>query len=136
MRGPGPNRQRGFTLVSAIFLMVVLVILASSLVTLAAVQQVSSAQQLQALRADQAARAGIEWALGRIATGACPPGPTTLAPGGALAGFGVSVRCAAATHLLADGATQVHYTVDSVASYGAYGSVDYVRRHVQARLGS
>lgn len=136
MSGRIPLGQRGFTLVSAIFLMVVLVVLASSLVTLAAVQHVSSAQQIQALRADHAARAGIEWALGRIAGGACPAGPTSLAPGGSLAGFTVTVSCAAATHLLADGATQVHYTVDAVATSGNYGSVDYVRRHVQARLGS
>lgn len=128
------RRQAGFTLVSAIFLMVVLVMLGSALVTLSATQQVSSAQQVQAVRAGYAARAGIEWALGKIAAGGCPAGPTTLTPGGSLAGFSIAVTCAGAGHLQADGSTRLHYTVDSIATSGVYGSVDYVRRHVQARL--
>jgi MSHA biogenesis protein MshP len=135
------TRARGFTLVSAIFLMVVLVLLAASLVTLSSVQHATALQQLQMARAQYAARAGVEWAV-RAANdpvafpGGCPAGPTALAPPG-LPGFSVEVSCSATTHTLATAAgpaDQAYYRVDVVARSGVYGGPDYVRRRVQAKV--
>ena len=132
-------RARGFTLVSAIFLMVVLVILGVSLVTISSVEHTSAAQQLQAMRATYAARAGAEWAAAK-ANGPPPnncaawPSPATLNPGGALSGFTVTVTCtSSSTHLL--GATpQTYYVADIVAQSGTYGSVDFAQRRVQTKV--
>jgi MSHA biogenesis protein MshP len=55
--------QRGFALVSAIFLLVVLAALGVAIVSFSTAQQTSSALDVMGARAYQAARAGIEWAL-------------------------------------------------------------------------
>lgn len=128
------RRARGFTLVSAVFLTVVLVALGVSLMTLSSVQHTTSAQQVQAARAGYAVRAGIEWAVAQAATPAgCPAGPTSFTPGGSLHSFTVTVTCAQATHDVA-GAAQPYYVVDVTAQSGAYGSPDYVQRRGQAKV--
>lgn len=121
----------GFTLVSAIFLMVVLVVLGASLVTLGSVQHTTSAQQLQSVRAYYAARTGVEWAVARASTG-CPAG--TLEPlGGTLASFTVTVTCTSSNHDLGGVVTPYHM-VEVTATSGNYEGTDYVSRRVQAKL--
>lgn len=61
--------QRGFTLVQAIFVLVVLGLLGAYMVTLGTVQQATSTQALLQARAYQAARAGLEWGIARVAAG-------------------------------------------------------------------
>lgn len=121
--------QRGFTLVSAIFLMVVLVILGAALVTISAVQHTTSAQALQAVRANYAARLGVEWA---VAQSGCPAG--TLTPGGGLSGFTVTVTCATSSHATGGATPQSYYIVDVTATGGSYGSVDFAQRKQQAKV--
>jgi MSHA biogenesis protein MshP len=133
------RQQAGFTLVSAIFLMVVLVVLGVSLVTISSVAHTTTAQQLQSVRAHYAVRAGIEWAAARAATG-CPPGPTTFSPGGTLSGFTVSVSCTQTSHPLPTVTvalarpTQLYYVADITATAGAYGGTDYVLRKGQTKI--
>ena len=131
------TRERGFTLVSAVFLTVVLVALGASLVSISAVQQTTSAQQLQAVRANYAARAGLEWAIGKAtAPGVCA-GTTTLPAGtlgGQLASFAVTVQCTQTSHDI-DGTATSFYTVDVTVESGNYGSPDFVLRRVQAKVG-
>ena len=55
------KRHSGFSLVTAIFLLVILASLGAFIVTISGVQQTSSALDMQGSRAYQAARAGIEW---------------------------------------------------------------------------
>lgn len=131
-------RARGFSLVSAIFLMVVLVILGTSLVTISAVQQTTSAQVLQASRAHYAARAAAEWAAARAASGTWCPGPaypetTTFTLAAPLDGFSATVECTRTTHAL-DGVSQQAFVVDITVSSGAYGSPDYVRRQLRTKV--
>lgn len=133
------NRQAGFTLVSAIFLLVVLVTLSISLVTISAVQHTTSAQYLQSVRAGYAVRAGLEWAVAKSAT-SCPASATTLALGGTLSPFSVSVLCTQTSHTqpatsaAAATSTQVYYVADVTAIAGAYGSTDYVLRKGQGKI--
>ena len=130
-------RERGFSLVSAIFLMVVLVILGTSLVTISSVQQTTAAQMLQSVRASYAARAGAEWAAVQAAGGAWCPGPhpqtTTFTLPAPLDGFSASVACTRTTHTL-DGDTQQSFDVEVTVSSGAYGSPDYVRRKLRTKV--
>jgi MSHA biogenesis protein MshP len=127
-----PRGARGFTLVSAIFLMVVLVILSVSLVTMSSVQHMTAAQQLQTVRATYAARTGVEWAVQQALTN-CPVGPTTLAPGGTLSGFTVNVTCTETDHTLPNG-TQKYYVVAVTATAGTYGGPDYVSRSIETKV--
>ncbi len=61
----GGASSRGFAIVSAIFLIVVLAALGVGIVVFSKAQQASSAYDVQGSRAYQAARAGLEWALYR-----------------------------------------------------------------------
>lgn len=56
-------KSGGIAIVTAIFLLVALAGLAAAVVTLTTAQQSGTAQDMQGMRAYQAARAGIEWAL-------------------------------------------------------------------------
>jgi len=59
-------KQRGFSIVTAIFLVVVLAALGVFLVSVSGMQQSSQQLDIQGVRAYQAARAGIEWAAHQV----------------------------------------------------------------------
>ena len=135
-RIPGRGRARGFSLVSAIFLMVVLVILGVSLVTINSVQHTTAAQLLQVARASYAARAGAEWVASQPNTW-CSAGPFPMTESFALpapmASFTIAISCTRTSHTL-DSATQQYYVVDVTASSGAYGGPDFVRRKLRTKV--
>jgi MSHA biogenesis protein MshP len=56
-------REAGFTIVQAVFVLVVLGMLGAYMVTMSTVQQATSTQALMQARAYQAARAGLEWGI-------------------------------------------------------------------------
>ena len=57
---------RGFAIVSAIFILVVLSVLGAAMVSLSTSQHLGSAQDVQGARAYQAARSGVEWGLYQV----------------------------------------------------------------------
>ena len=84
----GFSRCRGFSLVSAIFLVVVLASLGAYMATMNSIQHTTTALSLQASRAWFAARSGMEWAIFFVRTNdACPTIPTSFS----VAGFAVEV---------------------------------------------
>ncbi|HXU92161.1 MAG TPA: hypothetical protein VFP33_00745 [Gallionella sp.] len=134
--------QKGFSLVSAIFLLVVVAALGAFAVTISTTQNQSQSMDLMGSRAYQAARAGIEWAAFNVANGPVPWAGCPAAPGapvamdGNLAVFTVTVTCVSAP-FVEGGATVWVYDVTSTAVVtGAVpGSPDYVERQLNARLG-
>ncbi|HEX7642674.1 MAG TPA: agglutinin biogenesis protein MshP [Burkholderiaceae bacterium] len=64
-------RNRGFAIVSAIFLLVILAALGVAMLVFSSNQQAASAYDVMGSRAYQAARTGIEWALYRRLNGGC-----------------------------------------------------------------
>ncbi len=95
-RLPRRARQGGLSLVTAIFLVVVLSGLAGVIVNLSISQQSASSQDVLGVRAYQAARAGIEWGLyQQLRLNSCPTLPTTLVmpAGTTLSNFTVIVQC-------------------------------------------
>lgn len=86
---------RGFALLSAIFILVVLAALGAFILNVSSSQQIGSALDVQGARAYQAARAGIEWGLfQRLQQGNCAAA-TSFAPAApTFAGFTVTVTCA------------------------------------------
>ena len=139
--------KQGFSLVTAIFLLVVLAGLGALMMTFFAVQQQSSALDALGSRAYQAARAGVEWSAfqitqsgvtgGAFAT-ACQTGATSspVPLPGTLSGFGVNVQCSAASSV--EGASNVWvYDITATASgvnSATPGSTDYVEREIQAAI--
>src|SRR5665647_224547 len=89
--------QRGFSLVSAIFLLVVIAALGTFAVTLSTTQQQSAALDVLGSRAYQASRAGIEWGAYQVLrNGSCPASQLLAAMPNTLANFNVTVNCASA----------------------------------------
>lgn len=124
--------QRGFSLVTAIFLLVVLSALGVMMLTFFSAQQQSSALDVMGARAYQAARAGVEWgAFQALQSSNCTPS-STLALGGTLAPFSVTVACQASAYSEA-AATVTVYSLTSTAKYGGTpGKADYVERVIDA----
>ena len=85
--------QRGFTLVTAIFILVVLVSLAAATL-ISTSQQLGSAADIQGAKAYQAARAGIEWGVYQVTRAStCSASTTfTLTPA-SLSDFTITVEC-------------------------------------------
>lgn len=87
--------QSGFSIVTAIFLLVVLSALGAFIVSVSGVQHLSQAYDVQGARAYQAARAGIEWGLYRVLqnSGSCAASANFVPA--AIADFTVTVGCSA-----------------------------------------
>lgn len=90
------KRARGFALVSAIFILVVLAGLGAFVMNISSSQQLGAALDLLGVRAYQSARAGLEWGLYRqLRAGSCA-GATSFVPAATtLAAFTVTVECTA-----------------------------------------
>lgn len=136
--------QNGFSLVTAIFLLVVIAALGTFAVTLSTTQQQSAALDVLGSRAYQAARAGIEWAAFNVAQS---PASSPTAWSGCAAGAGVTVggnlapfspvtvNCSAASYV--EGASTIWiYDVSAVATTGGTaGSPNYIERQLSVKMG-
>lgn len=140
-------RQRGVSIIAAIFMLLLLSGLAALMVTLTSTQNITSAQDIQGARAYQAARLGIQWGVYQVMnpenTGTpqygCAGSPVALhtaSPAAftdALAGFNVNVACSFVNNI--EGANQIRtYTITSTASAGVAGSVGRVERELTATV--
>lgn len=94
-RGVGGAVQRGFGIVTAVFLIVVLAALGAFMVTVFGLQQSAGAVDVQSARAYHAAKAGIEWGIYQATVAASCAPVQSLTFGGTLAGYSVTVRCTA-----------------------------------------
>jgi len=104
--------QSGFSLIAAIFLLVVLALMGTLIVSITGMQSASGQLDLSGVRAYQSARAGTEWAAYQVldpdnalnpascspvVMPTCPASPTNLSSlGGTLSNFTVSVTCSQA----------------------------------------
>ena len=133
------NKQRGFALVAAVFIVVVLALLGIMMVTIGGMQRSTVSAAVQGARAYHAARAGVEWgvqqALNNIAPtcGAAASTPTTnsfnLNVTG-LTGFLVTVECSYTDHRERSDDYKV-FVITSTATSGNFGDTDYVSRRIQ-----
>ncbi len=128
------QRQRGFSLIVAIFLLVVVAALVVYVANIRVVQQTTLLYGVQGARAMQAARSGIEWGIYEsIVGGSCAASTGFTLPDAELDDFNVEVQCASSVHT--EGATPVTiYRLTAIASTGAYGTLDYVQRRIQATV--
>jgi MSHA biogenesis protein MshP len=151
LRALAHARSRGVSLLTAVFLLVVLASLSAALVSVFGVQQAGTVLDVMGVRADQAARSGLEWGLYRqlrvqpavpsVACFTAVPVTFALPSDGSLAAFSVTVSCVAGADNLA-GNTTNRWSITAVACNqpGAAGcpnpnpSPEYVQRRVQAEL--
>ncbi len=124
--------QQGFSLITAIFLLVVVAALVGYITNIRVVQQTTLLYGVQGARATQAARSGIEWGIYQsIVNGSCV-GSTNLSDP-VFSGFNIEVQCGQSTHI--EGVTPIDtFQLTAIASTGAYGSLYYVQRRIQATV--
>jgi len=135
-----PDRVRGFSLITAIFLLVVVAMLGAYIASLATTQQTSETLDVQGARAYQAAYAGMQWGVFQaLRNGACA-GTTSFALPGALTGFAVTVQCTATPYTEASSAHNIYRVVATGCSSpiasacpGTQGGY-YVERQLEATL--
>ena len=142
--------QRGFSLVTAIFLLVVVASLGALMMTFFTAQQQSSALDALDARAYQAARVGVEWGTFQITQSGVAGGtfaadcvngtnpsatpPPTLTNTN-LSQFSLVVSCfytPSPTDTIASGVYNI--TASAVAVNAAPGSADYVQRVMRASI--
>lgn len=126
----GRLRESGFSIVAAIFLLVVLAMLGAFAVTLSTTQNITSVQDFQGSQAFRAARAGIEWGTASVKAlaSSCPPSPSTMT----VNQYSVQVTCSL-NSFDEGGTTRNIFWLQSTASAGgAVGGLNYVERTVSA----
>ncbi|HEV7913920.1 MAG TPA: hypothetical protein VGP22_09140, partial [Albitalea sp.] len=130
---PAPRKQRGFAIASAVFLVVVLALLGTMIVSLSVNQQVGSARDLAGTQAYYAAKAGIDWGVYRVLQGGTCAATSTSGLGGSATGFSVQLACTAFPVATDEAGVNVTvYQITATASRGTVGSLDHVERQLQA----
>lgn len=126
-----PHRQAGFSIVTAIFLLVILSMLGAFMLTISNAMHVSSAQDIQGSKAFRAARAGLEWGVASVkasATACYGTNPKSLT----LDGFTVVVSCSMNSYDEGGTMRYIFWLESTASAGGAVGSLGYVERTVNA----
>lgn len=128
---PVPARihaQRGFATAAAIFLIVVLALLAVGMVRIHTTGHTGLSQEYTSARAYLAARSGLQWGMYQAVYGG--NGNATISfSAGALGGTQAGVSSNSAT---IDG--DVFYVIDASGSYGSSSDAEYSRRNLRLRF--
>lgn len=129
-----PARNRGFSLVSAVFLLVVVALVAGYALSIGSTQRADSTLALLGKRADLAARSGLEWGIARVVgDNACPASSSFSPEGTGIASFSVAVSCSSQT--VTEGAsTYPIFTLTVTATLGSEGAEDFARRTLSAQV--
>ncbi len=128
------SRREGFSLISAIFLVVVVSGACAAMLGMVGAERRSSTLGILGSRALQAARSGVEWATAKAVANpaACPTGTFNLTQG-ALGGFQVTVTCTRTQHD-ENGSAWSTFRLRSDAQRGSFGSFDYAFRRVESTV--
>jgi len=121
----------GFSLVAALFLIVVVAALGVFAVRIGMGQQQTVNLALLGARALAAANSGVEYGAYQALNAASCANATLNLGEAALNGFTVNVTCSSSVHAESGGAVNV-YRIEARATYGTYGQPDYVSRRVYA----
>ena len=133
--------QKGFSLVTAIFLLTTVAVLMGSMINLSGVQHSTVVMSVQGARAFQAARSALEYGVSlALNNGTCNASQALVfqAAEPALNSFNISLGCSSSTHV-EDARSITVYELSATASSGAYalGTVanpDYVSRSIRVTV--
>jgi MSHA biogenesis protein MshP len=132
-------RSAGMALMSAIFLIVVLIGLGVAMMNLSNVEHDTASKAILAAKVYYGSKAGIDWGVQQaFAAGSCVGSTINLATG-SLSGVTVTVTCAAGQQgantcgLTGTSACQTFY-LTSQATTGTLGTLSYAERRIEATV--
>jgi len=132
------RREQGFSLVAAMFVMIVVALVVIAMARLSTTSSGSLSLSLQQARAYQAARAGLEWGIRRAVKGGVCTSDTSLTLDGMLGEFsGVLVRCVSTAYPAREnGKTVTMFSIDVTAQNAVAPAdrPDYAYRRLHARI--
>jgi MSHA biogenesis protein MshP len=130
------RRQRGASLVTAIFLITIVAALAALGVQLGTTQRQAANFGALGDRAYAAAQSGLEWGAYRALTAnACAAATTFNLTEASLNGFRLQVRCrASALQNDCPGPQYRVYDITSFAQWRTFGNAEYVSRQLEKRF--
>ncbi|MCK4843086.1 MAG: hypothetical protein KAT04_14590 [Methylococcales bacterium] len=129
------KKQKGFSIIMAIFILVVLSLLGSYMVKLSGVQHATSTYAIQGARAYQAAKAGVEWAVARISAGGVCSDVNSASPLSFtdINGFSISLSCTSQSY--SEGvANPIVYKITALSEFGVYSSANYISRKIEVSI--
>jgi len=129
------KKQSGFSIVMAIFILVVLSLLGGYMVKLSGVQHATSVFSIQGARAYQSARAGVGWAIARVSAGGVCGDITSASPltFADITGFSVSLTCS--SQAFSEGTDNPGiYKITALSEFGVYSSASYVSRRIEVSI--
>jgi MSHA biogenesis protein MshP len=132
----GPARQRGFSAITAVVLVVLFALIGAYMATLSGTQSMSTTASQGAMQAWFAAHSGVEWAVFRVLNdNSCTAvnGVTLNLNEGGAADYAVGLTCAATSYTEGPNTYNV-YALTSSASRGTTGQVGYVSRIITTRV--
>jgi MSHA biogenesis protein MshP len=127
--------RAGFSMVTAIFLLVIVATLGAYMATIGSTQQQTSTLSILGARTLAAAESGVEWAVAQVIAGnACFASPSSFTlNGGAASGLDITATCSATNHT--EGTTVFNvFRINVTASRGPVGSPDYTRRTIRTTV--
>ncbi len=131
------KQPRGFALLSAIFLVVIIAALGLFAVTISSNQQQSSAMDALGSQAYQAAKAGLEWGAYQAtrAVPVCNATTTLTTPAGQLSVFTITVECSSTAYTDGTDLFSVYQLKSTAKTTGSViGSLGYFERQVQVTM--
>lgn len=125
------RHTEGFTLISALFVVVVVASLAVYLATLSTAQHTSSALSVRASQAMYIAQSGIDWVAYRLAQGdSCAAIPSLLS----VDGYDLAIENCTTQTVSEGGASYPLHAIAVNASIGTYGESGFVSRRLSVTL--
>lgn len=129
------RNQHGITLIGAIFVLIIVSLLGTYLLSIAGVQRQTSLLALQSARAYQIANAGIEWGISTGCSALAAGASSTTGPF-SLNNFSVTVTLTADNNnpYNEEGLVTTICQINSKAEYGSYGQPNYVSRTLEVAI--
>jgi len=133
------RKQGGFSIVMAIFILVVLSLLGGYMVKLSGVQNATAVNAVQGARAYQAARSAIEWSIAKIITSAGDCRGVTddsaLAALTEVNSFNITLSFIYPPIDFSEGETNFTvYKINSKSEFGSYENAGYISRTVEMSI--
>jgi len=137
------KRVEGFSIVSVVFLLVILALIATYIINIGVLTRMSSTYAIQGQRAYFATKSGLEWIVFQVTNGAgpyncpagsIPPSSITISPlQQGLSNFQVVVTCSQITYNEGGNSFNLFF-VTAQGTYGTLGKPDYYSRQIVATV--